>query len=95
MDPFAALADLAREEHRLVADARYEELAELDERRSAVLAALPPVTPPHAVEDLREAARLQALITVALRCARDAARDELVRMDRTREGLRGYAASAG
>lgn len=93
-DPFAALAELAREEHRLVLDRRYEELEALDLRRSALLAALPRETPPGSVGHLREAARVQALVSVALREARDATRAELVRLGRTREGLRGYAATA-
>jgi hypothetical protein len=93
-DPFAALAELAREEHRLVLDRRYDDLEALDLRRSALLAALPRETPPGSVGHLREAARLQALVTVALREARDATQAELVRLGRTREALRGYAATA-
>jgi hypothetical protein len=93
-DPFAALAELAREEHRLGLDGRSEDLEALDLRRSALLAALPRETPPDSVGHLREAARVQALVTVALREARDATQAELVRLGRTREALRGYAATA-
>jgi hypothetical protein len=93
-DPFAQLAELAREEHRLVLDERYEDLADLDRRRDAVLATLPATTPPSAAEHLREAARTQALVTVALREAHGAVRAELMRQERTREGMRGYAAAA-
>lgn len=93
-DPFATLAELAREEHRLVLDGRYDDLADLDRRRTAVLAALPEVTPPGAAADLAEAARVQALVTVALREAHATVRAELVALERRRAGLRGYAAAA-
>jgi hypothetical protein len=89
-DPFAALAALAREEHQLVVDGRWEELAGLDARRAAILAALPPATPPAALPHLQEAARLQALVSVALEGARDEAHAELKRLDRTRAGVQGY-----
>jgi hypothetical protein len=93
-DPFAQLAELAREEHRLVLDGRFDELEALDARRDAVLAVLPAQTPPAALAHLEDAARTQALVTVALREALAAARTELVGMERRRDGLRGYAAAA-
>lgn len=92
---FSALAALGREEHALVCDGRYEELAELNERRERLMAALPPSAPPEALADLREAARLQALVEAALREARDATAAQLVRLSRTRTGVRGYAAGTG
>jgi hypothetical protein len=93
--PFAGLAALGREEHALVCDGRYEELAGLNERRSRLMAVLPPSAPPEALTDLREAARLQALVETALRQARDATAAELVRLTRTRSGVQGYAAGTG
>jgi hypothetical protein len=92
---FAGLAALGREEHALVCDERYDELAELNERRARLLAALPPTAPPEALADVREAARLQALVEAALRDARDATAAELVRVNRTRTGVQGYAAGTG
>jgi hypothetical protein len=89
--PFAALAELAREEHALVIDRRFDELGALDARRDVVLAALPAATPPAAVPHLQEAARLQALVTQALLEARDATRAELVRLKGARRGATGYA----
>jgi hypothetical protein len=93
--PFAALAALGREEHALVTEGRYDELAGLNVRRAALLAALPPSAPPEALADLREAARLQALVEAALRDARDATAAELRRLRHTRTGFRGYAAGTG
>jgi hypothetical protein len=93
--PFAGLAALGREEHAIVCDGRYDELAELNERRERLMAALPPSAPPDALADLREAARLQALVEAALREARDATAAELVRLTRTRTGVQGYAAGTG
>jgi hypothetical protein len=93
--PFAALAALAREEHALVVDGRFDELAALNERRGRLMAALPPTAPPEALEDLREAARLQGLVSVMLRAARDHAGAELLRLRRTRTGVQAYAAGTG
>jgi hypothetical protein len=92
---FAALAALAREEHALVVDGRYDELAGVRERREILMAALPPVPPAWAMDDLREAARLQGLVTAALREARDATGAELRRLRTTRTGAQGYAAGTG
>jgi hypothetical protein len=92
-DPFAALAALAREEHRLVLDGHVDELAGLAERRATVLATLPDPVPHGALPHLREAARVQALVTVALREARDATAAELARVGRTRTGVQGYGGS--
>jgi hypothetical protein len=92
---FAGLAALGREEHALVCDGRYDELAELNERRGRLMAALPPSAPPEALADLREAARLQALVAMALREARAETAAELTRLRQTRTGAQGYAASTG
>jgi hypothetical protein len=91
---FSELAALAREELGMVGDGRYDELADLNVRRDALLARLPPSAPPEALEDVREAVRLNALITAALTEARDAAGAELVRLRETRRGVQGYAAGA-
>jgi hypothetical protein len=92
---FAQLAALGREEHALVTDGRYDELPTIHERRMALIAALPPRPPADAMDDLREATRLQALITVTLREARDATAAQLVQLRRTRRGVQGYAAGTG
>jgi hypothetical protein len=92
---FASLAALAREEHALVVDGRYEELAELEARRAPILAALPPTAPPEAMGDIREAARLEGLVTAALTAARDATAIELRRLSAARTGAQGYAAGTG
>jgi hypothetical protein len=92
---FAALTALGREEHALVVEGRYDELAGLNERRAQLMAALPPSAPPEALADLREAARLQALVQAALTDARDLTAAELVRLRHTRTGVQGYAAGTG
>jgi hypothetical protein len=92
---FAGLAALGREEHALVCDGRYEELAELNDRRARLMEALPPSAPPEALADLREAARLQALVATALRQARADTAAELGRLRQARTGAQGYAASTG
>ncbi|MDX6702987.1 MAG: hypothetical protein QOK49_4807 [Baekduia sp.] len=92
---FAAIAALAREEHAIVVDERYEELEGVRLRRDVLMAALPPVPPAWAMDDLREAARLQGLITAALREARDATGAQLRRLGTARTGAQGYAAGTG
>ena len=92
---FAAVVDLAREEYAMVAEGRYDELADLAARRDAVMAQLPSEVPPEALDDLHEASHLQALITEALRQARDATGVELRRLRTTRTGVQAYAAGAG
>lgn len=92
---FTALVALAREELALVTDGRYDDLAPLAQRRAAVMAQLPPVAPAEALVHVREAARLQALVTLALREARDATAEQLARLRTTRTGVQGYAAGAG
>ena len=92
---FAGLAALAREEHALVTDERFDELADLNRRRDALMAALPASAPPEALDDLREAARLQGLVAAALREARADTAAELRRLRATRTGVQGYAAGTG
>ena len=92
---FSGLAALAREEHALVLDGRYDELADLHARRERLMAVLPPSAPPEALGDIREAARLQGLVTAALREARDLTAAELTRVRRSRRGAQGYAAGTG
>jgi hypothetical protein len=92
---FAALAALGREEHALVCDSRFDELAELNDRRESLMATLPATAPPEALADVRQAARLQALVAAALREARDHTAAELTRLRQTRTGAQGYAASTG
>jgi hypothetical protein len=95
VEGFAGLAALAREEHALVTDERFDELAELQARRDVLMATLPPAAPPEALDDLREAARLQGLVTAALRDARETTGAELRRLRHTRTGVQGYSAGTG
>ena len=90
-DPYAALVAIAEEELALVRAERVSELAELNERRSQVLAQLPPVPPAEARPALERVAALQADITTALTVTRDHVASELVRLDHGRRSLRGYA----
>jgi hypothetical protein len=92
---FAALVALGREEHGLVVDGRFDALAELNERRNRLMAALPASAPPEALEDLREAARLQTLVHAALRDAREDTAAQLRLLSTTRTGVQGYAAGTG
>lgn len=93
-DPFASLAALAREEHALILDGRFEELDALGERRDMLLSRLPRDTPAHAEPHLREAARLQAVVTAALTDGRAMMLRELGRLGRSRDAARGYGGSS-
>jgi hypothetical protein len=92
---FAALVALGREEHGLVTDGRWEDLADLNARRDRLIAALPAAAPPEAMSDLREAARLQALSAAALRAGIAETGAELRRLGTSRTAVSGYAAGTG
>ncbi|MBI5106278.1 MAG: hypothetical protein HZB46_15060 [Solirubrobacterales bacterium] len=92
MSSYAALAALAHEEHALVREGRIEELPALAARREALMATLPDAIAPEAVPHLREALRVQALVTALLAEARDGLAAEIARVDRARAGAHGYAA---
>jgi hypothetical protein len=92
---FAALVALGREEHSLVTDGRWEDLAELNARRDRLIAALPASAPPEAMSDLREAVRLQALSAAALRAGIAETGAELRRLGTSRTAVSGYAAGTG
>jgi hypothetical protein len=92
---FAALPVLAREEYAMILEERYDELAGLAARRDAVMAQLPATVPAESLADVDEAARMQSLITEALRQARDATGVELRRLRARRTGVQAYAAGAG
>jgi hypothetical protein len=90
---FSALLALGREEHALVTDGRWEDLADLNARRERVLAALPASAPADALADLREAARLQALSAAILRQGIAETGGELRRLGSSRTAVAGYAAT--
>ena len=92
---FSALVALGREEHSLVTDGRWEDLADLNARRERVLAALPASAPADALDDLREATRLQALSAAALRQGIADTGAELRRVGTSRTAVAGYAAGTG
>jgi hypothetical protein len=95
MSVFAALVALGREEHALVTDGRWDDLAELNARREQLLAALPASAPPEALGDLREAVRLQALSAAALRAGLAETAAELRQVGTSRTAVAGYAAGTG
>jgi hypothetical protein len=92
---FTTLLALGREEHGLVTDGRWDDLADLNARRERVLAALPASAPADAMDDLREAVRLQALSAAALRQGIAETAVELRQVGTTRKAVAGYAAGTG
>jgi hypothetical protein len=57
-NPYARLVELARIEHRLVGEGRWDELQQLDEERRVLVASLPAVPPADARDHLLEAERI-------------------------------------
>jgi hypothetical protein len=86
-----ALEALAAEEAQLVADERFDDLAELNVRRAALIAVLPHPLPAAAVAPLRTALATQRATATVLQARRDAIGAELGRLRRGRTGVQGYA----
>ena len=91
MSAWDALEALAAEEAQLVADERFDDLAALNLRRAALIAALPSPLPAAAVEPLRSALATQRATVTVLQARRDAIGTELGRLRRGRTGVQGYA----
>jgi len=86
-----ALEALAAEEAQLVADERFDNLAALNVRRAALIAALPDPLPAAAVAPLRSALGTQRATATVLQARRNAIGAELGRLRRGRTGVQGYA----
>ena len=91
MSAWEALEALAAEEAQLVADERFVDLAALNLRRAALIAALPDPLPAAAVAPLRSALGTQRATATVLQARRDAIGAELGRLRRGRTGVQGYA----
>ena len=91
MSVWAALEALAAEEAQLVADERFDDLVELNDRRAALLAALPNPLPAVAAEPLRRALSTQRATATVLQARCDAVGAELGRLRHGRTGVQGYA----
>ena len=91
MSAWEALEALAAEEAQLVADERFDDLAELNLRRVALIAALPTPLPAAAAGPLRSALGTQQATMNVLQARRDAIGTELGRLRRGRTGVQGYA----
>ena len=91
MSAWSTLEALAAEEALLVADERFDDLAELNARRALLLAALPNPLPAVAAEPLRRALSTQRATATVLQARCDALGTELGRLNRGRTGVQGYA----
>jgi hypothetical protein len=92
---YAQLLALGREEHALCTDARWDDLADLNARREALLAQLPAVAPAWALQDLREAVRLQALSAAVIKQGMIETATELRALRTGRTAAAGYQVGAG
>ncbi|HEX5901278.1 MAG TPA: flagellar protein FliT [Solirubrobacteraceae bacterium] len=91
MSAWSTLEALAAEEAQLVAEERFDDLAALNARRAALLAALPNPLPAVAAEPLRRALSTQRATATVLQARCDALGTELGRLNRGRTGVQGYA----
>ena len=91
MSAWSTLEALAAEEARLVADERFDDLAQLNARRALLLAALPNPLPAAAAAPLRRALSTQRATATVLQARCDALGIELGRLNRGRTGVQGYA----
>jgi hypothetical protein len=92
---YAQLLALGREEHALCTDARWDDLAELNARREALMTRLPAVAPAWALPDLREAVRLQALSAAVIRQGMIETATELRALKTGRTAAAGYQSGTG
>lgn len=90
-DPADRLLALAEAEHRLIAEQRFEELAPLHDERDRLLAALPATLAPHQRPVLARAHAVLQDASARAAAARAELAAELVRLDRGRATVRGYA----
>jgi hypothetical protein len=93
VEVYAELAAMAAEEHALVMDGRYEDLADLATRRAPLLEQLPEEAPEEALAYLQEALRCQELVTVALVAAREETARELQLANSRKRGASAYVSS--
>jgi hypothetical protein len=88
---YTSLLALAEREQTLIAAGAWDDLAAVAAERDAIVATLPAVPPPEALDILRRLHGAQQLVAAALRAVRlDTAR-ELVELGRGRGAVRGYA----
>jgi hypothetical protein len=92
---YARLVELAEREAELIAAARYDELAALDDERSELVDGLPPVPPLEAGPFLERAAALQEQNTQALARALGDTRRGLFDVLRGRRAAGGYTPPHG
>lgn len=89
-DTARRLLALAREELALIDDGRHEALAEIDERRAALVAQLPARPSPAARALLAEVVDAQRQVAAALQLGLARLRDELSRVSYGRTAMAGY-----
>jgi len=93
-DPYTAIVELARVEHRLLDDGRLEELEALKGRWSELTEGLPSTPPAHAHEPLKRALAMHVRIGELLLARRAAIVAELASLARAGRAADGYARSA-
>ena len=91
MTPYDALAEIAERELELVSAGAVEQLPELREERSAIVASLPATPPAAARAALERTAALQSRVTAVLEERLQETGAELRRLSHGRTAVRGYS----
>jgi hypothetical protein len=93
-DPYEQLAELARQELRLVEAGDLEAVTDLHARRGALIASLPAGPPAHARTALESAAAAHRRTAALLAAAHSDVATELDHLGRGRRAARSYAPAA-
>jgi hypothetical protein len=91
---YERVAELGEQELELVRTGQYELLDALNAERQELIAALPDTPPAEASTALLRAAAVQAQVEALLSGSLAHARAQLVRLDRGRSAMSGYATQA-
>jgi len=92
LDAYRELLEIARREHDLIREQRWEELGGLEPRRKQLMASLPSPPPSSARALLEQVRDLVDANAASLATAIERTRDELVQLAHGRRAMHGYAA---
>ncbi len=90
-DPYERLLALISDELRLAGEGRFEELAQANEARAALIASLPPTPPASARDTLERAALMQERLNIELARGKEALMVALRELQLAQRTARGYA----
>jgi hypothetical protein len=90
-DPYERLVDLISRELQLAGEGRFDELAEANKERAALIGTMPPAPPASAADTLRRAALMQERLNIELERGKEALLLAMRELQRAKRTARGYA----